>query len=397
MKQALADADVCVKLRPDWEKAHFRRGMALEAGNEDNDAIAAYESAARTETGKNNPEIAKKLKYLKNRVRPSNLHHVPDAAATTAAAADKTGPKGDPEWLVTAKSPGQPIHVRIGAVNKVGGWLAAHLERVLKRPASESDWFFEEKEIVSYLDAGVIGSMLDVLTHTVCAIIAAEQNGGADAAAAAAQGADLAGTAAGVLHNLFHPVLRGWNTRKGHQTLLSTISQVVRMEGSPLNDPKGTPVKQNAETKQFTALMAKILGNPGALQVLTGHHVLTRARVQLLRAITQRERKEGKEEEVTTRMVEAARVLVLLGRCRVAGGFHEKKKKEEEDGEGTATATEEKEKEKEPKPMWEPMVDRLLTDEGADEMRDEVAAVLDQHSLLAGAFKKFGFDGSVGV
>ena len=96
-------------------------------------------------------------------------------------------------------------------------------------------------------------------------------------------------------------------------------------------------------------------------------------------------------------MVEAARVLVLLGRCRVAGGFHEKKKKEEEDGEGTATATEEKEKEKEPKPMWEPMVDRLLTDEGADEMRDEVAAVLDQHSLLAGAFKKFGFDGSVGV
>ena len=34
VKQALSDADVCVALRPDWEKAHFRRGMALEAGME---------------------------------------------------------------------------------------------------------------------------------------------------------------------------------------------------------------------------------------------------------------------------------------------------------------------------------------------------------------------------
>ena len=114
---------------------------------------------------------------------------------------------------------------------------------------------------------------------------------------------------------------------------------------------------------------------------------MTRARLQLLRAITQKERNEGKEEEVTTRMMEAARVLVVLGRCRVAGGFHEKKGDVEE-GEGAA---------KEPKPMWEPVLDRLLTDEGADEMRDEVAAVLDQHSLLAGAFKKFGFEGSCGV
>jgi hypothetical protein len=30
-------------------------------------------------------------------------------------------------------------------------------------------------------------------------------------------------------------------------------------------------------------------------------------------------------------------------------------------------------------------------------MRDEVAAVLDQHALLAGSFKKFGFEGSCGV
>ena len=47
--------------------------------------------------------------------------------------------------------------------------------------------------------------------------------------------------------------------------------------------------------------------------------------------------------------------------------------------------------------MWEPVLDKLLTDAGADEMRAEVAAVLDQHSLLAGAFNKFGFEGSVGI
>jgi hypothetical protein len=131
-----------------------------------------YTSAA-TSTGASNPEIAKKIKYLKNKVRPSSLH-VPaakpaKAASSRASKADKRdpGPRGDPEWLATAKSPSQPIHVRIGAVNKVGGWLAAHLERVLKRPAGESEWFFEDKEVVAFLDAGVVGAMLDVLTHTV--------------------------------------------------------------------------------------------------------------------------------------------------------------------------------------------------------------------------------------
>ena len=43
------------------------------------------------------------------------------------------------------------------------------------------------------------------------------------------------------------------------------------------------------------------------------------------------------------------------------------------------------------------MIDAMLTTEGADEMRDEVKATIEQHSLLAGAFKKFGFEGSVGI
>ena len=39
----------------------------------------------------------------------------------------------------------------------------------------------------------------------------------------------------------------------------------------------------------------------------------------------------------------------------------------------------------------------LLDDEGADEMRAEAVAVFEQHNLLASAFVKFGFEGSVGL
>ena len=50
-----------------------------------------------------------------------------------------------------------------------------------------------------------------------------------------------------------------------------------------------------------------------------------------------------------------------------------------------------------PKPAWEPILDALLTDAGADEVRDEVRVTIEQHALLAGAFPKFGFEGSVGI
>ena len=264
------------------------------------------------------------------------------------------------------------------------------LERVLKRPAGESEWFFEEREVVKFLDHGAFGVMLDVLTHTVVSIIAAERSDAPGAAEAASAGADLAGASAGVLHNLLHPSLRGWNTRKPHQTLLATIEQVFRMEGCPLNDPKGTPVEASQSAKQFTALCAKVLGNPGALAVLTGHAATERARLQLLRAIVQQDQmsagksSDASAADVAARMTESARALVVLRRCRVAGG-----RRTIHDADGVETDA--------PKPAWEPVIDAMLTTEGADEMRDEVKATIEQHSLLAGAFKKFGFEGSVGI
>ena len=86
---------------------------------------------------------------------------------------------------------------------------------------------------------------------------------------------------------------------------------------------------------------------------------------------------KGKEEDekVTAQAQQSAMAVVLLQRCRVAGGYV--------DGA--------------PAPAWEPVLDRLLDDEGVDEMRAEAVAVFEQHNLLASAFVKFGFEGSVGL
>ena len=174
-----------------------------------------------------------------------------------------------------------------------------------------------------------------------------------------------------------------------HQALLAAFEQVLRMTGSPLNDAKGTAVRVDDETKQFTALCAKMLNNQGALLVLTGHDSLARARLQLLRALTQRDRKEGEKEDVANRIEESARALVLLRRCRFAGN------KSEPSGGGDGGAS--RETKLDAKPAWEPVLDALLTDAGADEVRDEVRVTIEQHALLAGAFPKFGFEGSVGI
>ena len=155
---------------------------------------------------------------------------------------------------------------------------------------------------------------------------------------------------------------------------MMTLQQVLQMPGCPLMHEKGVKVQQSDDVRQFTALAAKILSNPGALAVLTGHHTIARARLQLLRAIVQNG-KSATDEKATAQLRQSAMAVVLLQRCRVSGGYVD----------GAPAAA------------WEPVLDRLLDDEGADEMRAEVAAVFEQHNLLASAFVKFGFEGSVGL
>ena len=317
----------------------------------------------------------------------------PPAKGPKGAEARTRGPAGNKAWLATIRAVSEPVHARVAAANAVGGWLAEHLERALKRAPGETEWFFEDPEVRAFLDAGVFDALLDAMTHTVVSIIQAETDAASGArpaaAAAASAGADLAGALAGVLHNLLHPALRAWGARKQHQALLAAFEQVLRMTGSPLNDAKGTAVRVDDETKQFTALCAKMLNNQGALLVLTGHDSLARARLQLLRALTQRDRKEGEKEDVANRIEESARALVLLRRCRFAGN------KSEPSGGGDGGAS--RETKLDAKPAWEPVLDALLTDAGADEVRDEVRVTIEQHALLAGAFPKFGFEGSVGI
>ena len=400
VSQALADAEACVALRPDWEKAHFRKGVALEEKGDDAGAVAAFEAAAATVTGAGNPEIAKKLRALKKKSKPVPFHFPkakpppPLKAGTKGATNAASGPKGDKAWLDAIRAPSVPVAARVAAANAVGGWLAAHLERALKRTPGDSEWFFEDPEVRAFLDQGVFETLLDSVTHTVATIVTAEaeteKKSGADprAAECARAGADLAGALAGVLHNLLHPSLRAWGTRKQHQALLGAFEQVLRMRGSPLNDAKGVAVRVDDETKQFTALCAKMLNNQGALAVLTGHDCLARARLQLLRALTQRERatkKEGEKEDIANRIEESARALVMLRRCRYAGRARGASASTSEDDDAA------------PKPAWEPILDALLTDAGADEVRDEVRVTIEQHALLAGAFPKFGFEGSVGI
>jgi tetratricopeptide (TPR) repeat protein len=42
VQKALADADKCIELRPEWEKGYFRKGSALEAISDYPSALDVY-------------------------------------------------------------------------------------------------------------------------------------------------------------------------------------------------------------------------------------------------------------------------------------------------------------------------------------------------------------------
>ena len=43
--KAIADAEECIKLKPDWEKGYFRKGNAYETLNKTEEALQAYKIA----------------------------------------------------------------------------------------------------------------------------------------------------------------------------------------------------------------------------------------------------------------------------------------------------------------------------------------------------------------
>ena len=171
--------------------------------------------------------------------------------------------------------------------------------------------------------------------------------------------------AAGVLHNLIHPSLRAWNTCGQTQVLLMTLQQVLQMP-SPQMHEKGVKVQQSDEVRQFTAPPPR--SSAPRPPALTGHHTIASPAP----AWSHRAERQEEDEKATAQPQQSAMAVVLLQRCRVAGGYACRPSR------------------------VGPVLDRLLDDEGADEMRAEAVAVFEQHNLLASAFVKFGFEGAWG-
>ena len=79
--KALADAEKACELRPDWEKAHYRRGLCFEEQEKYEDALAAYMTSLELEKNKECAEKVKNIKKLlskgvKDEPRPDGVKTV---------------------------------------------------------------------------------------------------------------------------------------------------------------------------------------------------------------------------------------------------------------------------------------------------------------------------------
>ncbi|CAM0949046.1 unnamed protein product [Alopecurus aequalis] len=62
LNKALADADTTIKLKPEWEKGYFRKGCVLEAMEQYEEAISAFQIALQHNP--QNTEVSRKIKRL---------------------------------------------------------------------------------------------------------------------------------------------------------------------------------------------------------------------------------------------------------------------------------------------------------------------------------------------
>jgi len=66
--QALTDAEKCVELKPDWDKAHFRKAAALEASEKDAEALIALEESLKLAGADQVPIVEQKIRLVKQRI-----------------------------------------------------------------------------------------------------------------------------------------------------------------------------------------------------------------------------------------------------------------------------------------------------------------------------------------
>ncbi|KAE9622024.1 hypothetical protein Lal_00033088 [Lupinus albus] len=69
LSKALDDAEMTIKLKPEWEKGYFRKGSILEAMKRYDDALAAFQIALQYNP--KSQEVSKKIKKINQLVRDS--------------------------------------------------------------------------------------------------------------------------------------------------------------------------------------------------------------------------------------------------------------------------------------------------------------------------------------
>lgn len=68
--KAAEDADLCIKVRPDWLKGYFRKGVAMQSMGNPDEAQKAFQEALRVEP--NNGEVMEKLQAINAQLRERN-------------------------------------------------------------------------------------------------------------------------------------------------------------------------------------------------------------------------------------------------------------------------------------------------------------------------------------
>jgi tetratricopeptide (TPR) repeat protein len=83
-KAAIADADNCIRVKPQWLKGHYRKATALEATGELDAAVRAYEAALKTDP--TNDEVITKVTDMRSSVKARNDKAKPSLCKTSAEA-----------------------------------------------------------------------------------------------------------------------------------------------------------------------------------------------------------------------------------------------------------------------------------------------------------------------